>query len=104
MGFLKSTDKDPESILDYDVSFVQWVTAPAVLQTAGTSVVQDGVSVPNGLTDIVVDSVVVAANLVVMFISGGTDGETYILKVKAVDNNNPVRTVVRRVKMKVKKR
>ena len=104
MAFLKATDKDPESVLDYDVDFALWVTSPSTIQTGGTSVVQDGVSTPNGLTDITVDSVIVAANIVVMFISGGTDGETYILKVTAVDNNNPVRTVVRRIKMKVKDR
>lgn len=104
MAILKSTDKDPESVLDYDVDFSAWVTAPATLQSAGTTVVQDGVSTPNGLSDIVVDSVVVAADIVVMWISGGTDGDSYVLKVTTVDNNSPVRTVVRRVKMKVKAR
>jgi hypothetical protein len=104
MAFLKSTDKDPESILDYDLTFADWVTAPATLQSAGTSVVQDGASSPGGLTDIAVDQVVVAANIVVMWISGGTAGEKYTLKCTAVDNNSPVRTVVRRVVMKVKER
>ena len=63
--------------------------------------VQDGVSSPGGLTDISVDSVVVASDIVVAWISSGTIGEKYTFKYLAVDNNNPVRTVVRRATIKV---
>lgn len=101
---LKFPNKDPEEILEYSLDFIDWVTAGDTLQAVGTSVAQDGISTPNGLTDIVVDSVVVVSDIVVTWISGGTLGETYIMKVIAVDNNNPVRTVVRRVKLSVKEK
>lgn len=95
-------DKDVEEELDYGLDFAAWVSAGDDIQAAGTSVAQDGNSVPGGLTDIVVDSVVVVANIVVAWLSAGTAGEKYTLKFLAVDNNNPVRTVVRRVTVKVK--
>lgn len=96
-------DKDPEEVLEYSLNFSTWVGGD-VIQSVGTSVEQDGVSVPNGLTDIVVDSVVVAADIVVAWISAGTVGEKYTLKYLAVDDNNPVRTVVRRATVKVKEK
>ena len=96
-------NKDPEEVLEFSLNFTEWVGGDT-MQTVGTSVVQDGVSSPGGLSDIVVDSVVVAANIVVAWISGGTLGEKYTLKYKSVDNNNPVRTVVRRATLKVKEK
>ena len=101
---LKYPNKDPEEILEYSLDFIDWVTPGDTIQASGTSVAQDGTSTPSELTDIVVDSVVVASNIVVTWISGGTIGETYIMKIIAVDNNNPVRTVVRRVKLLVKEK
>jgi len=97
-------DKDIEEELDYGLNFADWVTSGDDLQSAGTSVVQVGTSTPGGLEDIVVDSVTVVANIVVAWLSGGTVGEKYTLKFLCVDNNNPVRTVVRRATIKVKER
>lgn len=101
---LKLPDKDPDEVLDYDVDFAQWVTSPATIQAVGTSVALDGVSSPSGDSALVVDTVIVGSNIVAAWLSAGTAGETYTLKVEAVDNNSPVRTVVRRVKIKVKEK
>lgn len=101
---LKFPNKDPEEILEYSLDFALWVSVGDTIQAAGTSVIQDGTSVPGQLTDIVVDSVVVAADIVVAWISGGTKGEKYTMKYLAVDNNSPVRTVVRRVILSVKEK
>ncbi len=104
MAFGKLVDKGPKEVLDYPVDFSQWIESGDAIQAGGTTVIQDGVSEPSGLSDIVVDSIVVGSNIVVAWISGGTDGETYVLQWCAVDNNNPVRTVTRHYKLKVKKK
>jgi hypothetical protein len=104
MGFLSAPVKGPGEILDYDVTFAAWVTSPATIQSGGTGAVLDGLSEPGGLSDLTIDDVVVAADIVVVWVSGGTEGETYIVKVTAVDNNSTVRTVVRHIKFKVKKK
>lgn len=100
---LSFPDKDPEEVLEYSLNFSTWVGNDTI-QSGGTSVIQDGVSSPNGMTDITVDTVVVAADIVVAWLSGGTVGEKYSFKYLAVDNNNPVRTVVRRVTLKIKEK
>lgn len=99
---LKFPTKDPNEVLEYTLDFTEWTPVGDSIQAVGTSVVQDGTSVPGALTDIVVDSVVVASDLVVAWISGGTKGEKYTLKYTVVDNNNPVRTGVRRVTLTVR--
>jgi len=99
---LSFPDKDAEENLEYGLDFVAWISSGDPIQAAGTSVVLEGTSVPGGLTDLTVDSVVVASDLVVAWLSGGTVGEKYTLKWKAVDNNAPVRTVVRRATLKIK--
>lgn len=96
-------DKDPEEVLEYSLNFSTWAGNDEI-QSGGTSVALDGTSVPGGLTDLAVDTVVVAADIVVAWLSAGTVGEKYTLKYLAVDNNNPVRTVVRRATVKVKEK
>lgn len=104
MAFLKFPNKDAEEVLEYTLDFTAWVSVGDSIQAAGTTVIQDGSSSPGNLVDIVIDSVVVAADLVVAWISGGTVGEKYTLKYTVVDNNNPVRTGVRRVLLTVKEK
>ena len=101
MGFLKFPNKDLGEVLEYTLDFDGWVGGDTI-QASGTSVVQDGTSTPSGLTDIIVDSVVVVSNFVVAWISGGSLGEKYTLKYTVVDNNSPVRTGVRRATITVK--
>lgn len=101
MAFFKFPNKDDTEILEYTLNFGPWA-AGDVIQAVGTNVVQDGVSAPGLLTDIVIDSVVVASDFVVAWVSGGTSGEKYTLKYTVVDNNNPVRTGVRRATIQVK--
>lgn len=102
MAFLKFPNKDADEVLEYTLDFTAWVSVGDAIQAAGTSVVQDGTSSPGNLTDIVVDSVVVAVDLVVAWISGGTIGEKYTMKYTVVDNNSPVRTGVRRATILIK--
>jgi hypothetical protein len=93
--------KDPEEVLDYPVQFNDWLVSGLDI-ASGATVVQEGTSTPGGLTDLVVDGVFVAGKAIVTWLSAGTNGETYTFKITATDTGNPVRTVVRRVKIKVK--
>ncbi len=104
MAFSKLVDKGPKEVLDYILDFSQWVEAGDTIQAAGSSVTLDGVSVPNGLTDLAIDTVIIGSNLIVAWLSSGTAGEKYTLEWIGVDNNNPVRTVVRHTILKVKKK
>ena len=94
-------NKDPEEILDYPVQFDDWLISGLDI-AAGATVVQEGLSTPGGLTDIVVDGVFVSGKSIVTWLSLGTDGETYTFKITAQDTGTPTRTVVRRVKIKIK--
>lgn len=102
MAFIKFPTKDSAECLDYTFDFTDWVIAPAVLISSGTTVVQEGTSSPGGLTDIVVDLVLVSANKVIAFLSGGTNDETYTLICTALDDNGQVRRAVRRATLKIK--
>lgn len=102
MAFIKFPNKDSAECLDYTFDFTDWVISPAVLISAGTTVVQDGASDPGALTDIVVDLVLVSANKVIAFISGGTNGEKYTMICTALDDNGQVRRAVRRGTITVK--
>ena len=98
---LKWPDKDPEEVLDYPVQFDDWLVDGCDIAT-GASVVQEGVSVEGGLTDLAVDNVFVVGKSIVTWLSGGTSGEKYTFKLTATDTGNPIRTVVRRIVIKVK--
>ena len=102
---LKWPNKDPEEILDYPLQFDDWLVSGADIEGAPPpTVVQEGFSVPGGLTDIVVDSIAVAGKSIVTFLSLGTNGEKYTFKVVAQDTLTPTRTVVRRVTITVKEK
>lgn len=97
--------KDPEEVLDYPVQFDNWlITGFDILDSPAPTVAQEGVSDPGGLTDIVVDNVFVSGKAIVTWLSGGTVDETYTFKITAQDTGTPARTVVRRVKIKVKQK
>ncbi len=94
-------NKDPQEILDYPVQFDDWLVVGCDI-AAGASVVLEGSSTPGGLVDLIVDNVFVAGKSIVTWLSAGTDGETYTFKITAQDTGTPIRTVVRRVKIKIK--
>jgi hypothetical protein len=97
--------KDPEEVLDYPVQFDDWLIPGCNIENApAPTVVQEGTSDPGGLTDLLVDNVFVAGKSIVTWLSGGTAGETYQFKITAQDDATPTRTVVRRVKIKVKEK
>ena len=96
--------KDPQEVLDYPVQFNDWLVEGCDIDGVGTppTVVQEGTSTPGGLTDLIVDNVFVAGKSIVTWLSAGTSGESYVFKMTALDTGSPARTVVRRIKIKVK--
>ena len=94
-------NKDPEEVLDYPVQFTDWLVEGCDI-ASGAAVVQEGTSEPGNLTDLAVDGVFVAGKAIITWLSGGTSEETYTFKITADDTGTPVRTVVRRVKIKIK--
>jgi hypothetical protein len=98
-------NKDPEEVLDYPVGFSDWLISGLDIKSSpAPTVAQEGTSDPGGLVDLSVDNVFVAGKQIVVWLSGGTSGEAYTFKITAQDTGTPTRTVVRRVKIKVKEK
>lgn len=99
-----ATDKDRKEALEFILDLTDWVVGGSVIQASGTTVVLDGDSEPSQDTDLSIDSVVVAGDKIFVWLAldTGTTNDTYILLFQFVDNNSPVRTGVRRVKIKIK--
>lgn len=97
-------EKDPEEVLDYPVQFDDWLVSGCDIDGVGSppTVIQEGTSTPTGLTDLVVDATYVSGKSIVVWLSGGTTGDSYTFKITAADTGIPTRTVVRRVKIKIK--
>ena len=96
-------DKDPKAFVDYTVDWALWLVTGASL--ASSAAVLEGTSSPNNKTDLVVDPVsTFTSPKSNIFLSGGTAGETYTIKVTVTDDQTPQRTGVRRIRIKVKDR
>lgn len=106
MALTFPSTKDRGESLEYILDLTDWVVSPAAIQAVGTSAVLDGVSTPSGDTDLVIDSIVIASDQIFTWLGedSGTEGETYTILYTFVDNNSPVRTGVRRVKIKIKEK
>lgn len=91
MGIVGSYTKQPREVLDYDISFEDFIES-------GDSLVSADVSVsPAGLT---IDSHLVIGDRVKVWLSGGTNGVTY--KVTALVTTDFGRTKEDEIKVKVK--
>lgn len=101
-------DKDPEEELDYPIDWSDWVVSPAAIDSAvaviETATLADG-STESSPT-LVIDSTNFAQNITNTWLTGGTLGATYVLKVTVTDDNvTPFdREGVRRVKIKIKEK
>lgn len=106
MALTFPTNKDRGESLEYILDLSAWIVSPAALQAVGSSAVLDGLSTPSGDTDLVIDSIVIASDKIFTWLGKdtGTEGETYTILYTFVDNNSPVRTGVRRVKIKIKEK
>lgn len=114
---LKWPDKDPQEILDYPVSFADWLMPGRALQNQQiTAIEADNNESPVAIqVPTVVGGVLLAASTaaspeildtMVVWLEGGTTGVTYTFTLEADDDEaTPIdRHVVRRVKIKVKEK
>ncbi len=105
MSYMTLEAKDPEEILDYPIDFTDWLVAGAGIDNSPVvTATQEGTSIPGGLSDITVSQIVIASPKVILWLSGGTDGEKYTIKIVGTDNQSPQRTWVRRATIKIKKK
>lgn len=104
MAVLEWPDKDPEEELDYPMDFTPWVVSGFNIDSSACVIESE--TPTGGATPLSIDLVSHAANVVTVWLSGGTDGITYTLKVTVTDDNVTPndRQGVRRVRIKVKKK
>lgn len=105
MAFLVWPDKDPEEQLDYPIDFSDWVATGKTIENAD-AVVESSTPDESPAFGLTVDFVQAASDIVNVWLSGGTVGTTYIIKVTVDDNETSPeeRVGVRRVKLKVKQK
>lgn len=82
--------------LDYDVSFVDWLTTGDIIHEAEASIEQNTDTGP-----LVIESVAVfnAQRKVKVWLSGGNSGETYMVAVSITTNEGRVKTVCFQVRV-----
>lgn len=90
MGLSKFT-KQPNEVLDYDVNYSAWMVSGDEIQSA-TVTADAGVTIDS--------HTIVDGEIVKVWLSSGTDGETYKITVKAVTTNG--RTKEQEFKLKIK--
>lgn len=100
-AYLAFEPKDTLEVLDYPVQWGSWLVSGAALSTVGgdCTAVLEGTSTPGGLSDLVIDSTQVVGTDFVLWLSGGTDRETYTILCTVQDDQSPTRTGVRRVRI-----
>ena len=90
MALPKKT-KQPNDILDYDVRYSRWLASDDELQSK-TITADEGITIDS--------SVIVDGEFVKVWLSGGTDGETYKVTVLAVTVNGRSKEKEFRIKVK----
>ena len=84
--------KDPSDVIDYTFDFTQLLQADTISTATVTA------------TDVTIDSSSVSGNKVTMFVSGGTAGNTGVIKTTIVTTNATPRTFERSFKVKVEQK
>lgn len=76
---LGTTQKQPADQLDYDVDFEKWIPEDDTV----TSAIAVASTIDDDATPLVVDSVQLSGTIVKVWLSGGTDGQSYTVTVTA---------------------
>lgn len=88
-----SSSKDPSDVIDYAMDFKQLLQSDTI--NTATVAATDGLSI---------DSSSVSGNIVTLFVSGGSAGQTEVATVKIVTNNATPRTFERSFEIEVKEK
>lgn len=84
--------KDPSDVVDYVVSFVQLLQSDTIASITVTA------------TQVTVDSSSFSGNVVTIFVSAGTAGNTGVIKTTIVTTNATPRTFERSFRVKVEQK
>lgn len=84
--------KAPADVLDYDISFDDWITDNDTITTVVSEVLPAG--------ELAVDSVAVASPTVKVWVSGGETGSTYEIKITASTSAGRVKEVCFKIRVK----
>lgn len=84
--------KDPADVLDYDISYEDWITDDDTITTVATSVSPTGA--------LAVDSVSVSSPDVKVWVSGGTAGSTYTVTVTASTSGGRIKEETFKIRVK----
>lgn len=84
--------KSPVDVLDYDISFKDWITDDDTITTVVSEVDPAGA--------LAVDSVTVNSPDVKVWVSGGADGSTYEVKITASTTAGRVKKVCFKIRVK----
>lgn len=98
-------NKDPEEVLDYSLDFSDWLVEGAdVDNVPAMDVTVESMLPDESPSTLVIDNVFVSASppIVSIWLSGGTVGTKYIIKVLGTDDQTPERTYVRRASIKIR--
>ena len=89
---LSQQQKSPVDVLDYDISFKDWLTDDDTITTVVSAVEPSGA--------LAVDSVTVSSPDVKVWVSGGVDGATYEVKITASTTAGRVKKVCFKIRVK----
>ena len=84
--------KNPADVLDFDVTYEDWITDDDTITTVTTSVAPAG--------ELVVDSVQVSNPEVKVWVSGGVNGSTYDIEVTAATTGGRVKVECFKIRVK----
>lgn len=87
--------KDPDAILDYTFDWAPWLDA------VGDSISSKTIIVPSGMTS---PSSQIVGKTVIVWLAGGTAGQTYQVTCRITTTSTPARTDDRSIYVKIKER
>jgi hypothetical protein len=85
--------KDPSAVLDYGVDWTDWLDGDTISTSTWT--------VPSGITK---DSDSKTTTGTIIWLSGGTLGESYVLVNRIVTTNSPARTDERTIVVRIEQK
>lgn len=105
MGFITFPKKDPDEVLDYSLDFTSWLVEGASMDNTPSFEVEVEQVVPDeSPVTLQVDSFSLSNSVLTIWLSGGTLGSKYTLKVTGTDDQVPERTIVRRAVLRIRKK
>jgi hypothetical protein len=92
MPILGTFNKQPNEVLDYDISFAEWIPAGDTIVQA-VAVADDGITLGETLID-------PTGLLVKQWVEGGTSGETYKIQITVTTDDGRVKEAEFKIKVK----